>query len=57
MQINSVCMLGGSGFVGSRIAHLLSQQGCQVRMLTRARERAKHLLVLPTVDVVQGCGN
>jgi uncharacterized protein YbjT (DUF2867 family) len=53
MQIRSVCLLGGSGFVGSRIAHLLAQQGVQVRALTRVRERAKHLLVLPTVDVVQ----
>lgn len=53
MPVRSVCLLGGSGFVGSRIAHLLAQQGVQIRVLTRSRERAKHLLVLPTVDVVQ----
>jgi uncharacterized protein YbjT (DUF2867 family) len=53
MQSKRICLLGGSGFVGSRLAHALAQQGHAVRVLTRARERAKHLLVLPTVDVVQ----
>ena len=46
-------MLGGSGFVGKHIAHQLAAQGIFVRVLTRRRERAKELLVLPTVDVVQ----
>lgn len=53
MQVRSVCLLGGSGFVGSRIAHALAQHGTQVRVLTRRRESARHLLVLPTVDVIQ----
>jgi uncharacterized protein YbjT (DUF2867 family) len=53
MQINKVCVIGGSGFVGRHIAHLLAAQGRRVRVPARNRERAKELIVLPTVDVVQ----
>lgn len=53
MQINNVCVIGGSGFVGRHIVHLLVAQGRRVRVPTRNRERAKQLIVLPTVDVVQ----
>jgi len=53
MQINNVCVIGGSGFVGKHIVHLLAAQGRRVRVPTRNRERAKELIVLPTVDVVQ----
>ncbi|HKQ26333.1 MAG TPA: complex I NDUFA9 subunit family protein [Burkholderiales bacterium] len=52
MKISSVCVIGGSGFLGSHIVHLLAAQGVQVRVPTRHRERAKKLIVLPTVDVV-----
>jgi NADH dehydrogenase len=52
MKIESVCVLGGSGFVGRHICHLLAAQGCRVRVPTRNRERAKQLILLPTVDVV-----
>ena len=53
MRIKSVCIIGGSGFLGQHIAHLLYAQGIKVRILTRRREYAKSLLVLPTVDVVE----
>lgn len=52
MTIDSVCVLGGSGFVGSHICHRLAARGCRVRVPTRDRERAKQLVLLPTVDVV-----
>ena len=52
MKISSVCAIGGSGFLGSHIVRLLAAQGIQVRVPTRHRERAKALIVLPTVDVV-----
>lgn len=53
MKTNKVCILGGSGFVGSRVTELLAERGLAVKVLTRMRERAKHLIVLPTVDVVE----
>jgi NADH dehydrogenase len=53
MKINNVCIIGGSGFVGKHIANLLTTQEISLRIPTRHRERAKELLVLPTVDVVE----
>ena len=53
MTIKRICIIGGSGFVGRHIAHQLVERGYDVRVLTRDRERAKHLLVLPSVEVVQ----
>lgn len=53
MKVNNVCIIGGSGFVGEHIAHLLAAQEINLRVPTRHRERAKSLLVLPTADVVE----
>lgn len=53
MDIESVLLIGGSGFVGSQLAEQLSEQGLRVTVPTRRRERAKHLLPLPTTDVVE----
>jgi uncharacterized protein YbjT (DUF2867 family) len=52
MKIQSVCVIGGSGFLGRPIVHLLAAKGLRVRVQTRHRERSKSLIVLPTVDVV-----
>jgi uncharacterized protein YbjT (DUF2867 family) len=52
MQISSVCIVGGSGFVGRAIADQLSSQGVRVRVMTRQRPRAMPLTVLPTVEIV-----
>ena len=54
MKYRSVCMLGGSGFVGSHLAARLAGEGIQVRVITRNADRAKHLNVLPTVKLIQG---
>lgn len=52
MIINDVCVLGGSGFVGRHICHLLAARGFRVTVPTRNRERAKALILLPTADVI-----
>lgn len=51
MQLKKVCVLGGSGFVGSAIVAKLDAAGYQVKVLTRRRETAKHLFLLPNVQV------
>lgn len=53
MTTRNVLLIGGSGFVGSRIAHQLSARGVRVVVPTRRRERAKHLILLPTVEAVE----
>lgn len=54
MSTLKICMLGGTGFVGHRTAALLSEQGHEVRIISRRRSRHRDLLVLPTVQVVEG---
>jgi NADH dehydrogenase len=51
--MSRVCLLGGSGFIGRHVAERLAGLGIDVIVPTRRRERAKFLLVLPTVDVVE----
>ena len=53
MRIKNVCVLGGSGFVGSSLVERLDEAGYQVKVLTRRRDRAKHLFLLPKVQVVE----
>jgi NADH dehydrogenase len=52
MEITTVCVLGGSGFVGRHVCHALAAAGYRIRVATHDRERAKEqLILLPTVDV------
>lgn len=53
MNINNVCIIGGSGFVGRHIANVLTAQGILVRIPTRRYEHARELLVLPTAGAVE----
>ena len=53
MRHNPVLVTGGSGFIGSHIVAQLAASGRQVFVPTRRYARAKHLLVLPTVQVVE----
>ncbi len=51
MRLKHIVILGGSGFVGSAVVAKLVSAGYQVTVLTRRREHAKHLLLLPTVKL------
>ncbi len=53
MNIKKVLLLGGTGFIGASLADQLTARGYFVTVPTRLRERGKHLLILPTVDVVE----
>ncbi|MDP1659718.1 MAG: complex I NDUFA9 subunit family protein [Methylotenera sp.] len=53
MQIREICVLGGSGFVGSAVVAKLDAAGYSIKVLTRRRDAAKHLLLLPNVQVVE----
>lgn len=52
-SIRKVLLIGGSGFVGSAIASRLAREGIELLIPTRRRVRARHLLPLPTADVVE----
>jgi uncharacterized protein YbjT (DUF2867 family) len=53
MDERAALVLGGSGFVGRHLVARLVSAGRRVIVPTRQRERAKHLILLPTVDVVE----
>ncbi len=52
MQLTTITVIGGAGFVGRHLCQQLAARGYRVRVPTRDRERAKPLILLPTVDVV-----
>ena len=52
MKHNSICILGGSGFVGKQIASRLASMNRRVRILTRNRNNHRDLLVLPNVELI-----
>jgi uncharacterized protein YbjT (DUF2867 family) len=47
-----ICVIGGSGFVGSELVSQLASLGHSVRVPTRALSHAAYLGVLPTVEIV-----
>lgn len=52
MQGQTIAMLGGTGFIGSRLVNVLVGAGAHVRIGARRREHARHLATLP-VDIVE----
>lgn len=53
MHVRSICILGGSGFVGRHICSRLASSRLSVRVLTRRRERQRDLLVLPNLQLME----
>lgn len=52
MKIQSICILGGSGFVGRHLAAALGKRGIQCRIPTRRPHRHRHLQVIPGLQLV-----
>ncbi|MDA0983076.1 MAG: complex I NDUFA9 subunit family protein [Proteobacteria bacterium] len=53
MKNENFLVVGGSGFVGRHLVAALAARGARVTVPTRRRERAKHLILLPTVEVLE----
>ena len=51
--MNKVLVIGGAGFVGRHIVARLVDRGLRVTVPTRNRARARHLIMLPTIEVVE----
>lgn len=52
-MIGRVLLIGGYGFVGSQVVAALAARGVRMTVAARRRERAKHLIMLPTVEAVE----
>lgn len=52
MDRQTVALLGGTGFIGSRLVKALIDAGRHVRIGTRRRDHARHLMMLP-VEIVE----
>lgn len=51
MKPLSICILGGTGFLGTRLVARLIKENQRVTVLSRDREQHKHLLVLPGLSL------
>ena len=50
--MKKILILGGTGFVGRHLCEKLAEQPVRTTVVTRRRENAQHLQMLPMVDVV-----
>lgn len=48
----NICIIGGTGFVGTHLINKLVTQGHGVKIITRRPERHRHLKVLPGVKII-----
>lgn len=53
MRHQKVLVLGGSGFVGRHLINRLIRDGRRVTVPVRRRDKAKHLILHATIDVVE----
>ena len=53
MKNTTVVVFGGAGFIGTHLVARLSEEGARVIVPTRRYERAKSLILLPRVEVVE----
>ena len=52
MTAQSVCVLGGSGFVGTHLCAVLARSGFEITVPTRDSARARHLAMIPSLRLV-----
>ena len=52
MAARSVCVLGGSGFVGTRLCAALAREGWSITVPARNPARAQHLAMIPSLRVI-----
>lgn len=52
MALRSICLLGGSGFLGTHLAAALARDGWRITVPTRNPVRAAHLSTIPTLRLV-----
>ncbi|NOR40923.1 MAG: NAD-dependent epimerase/dehydratase family protein [Gammaproteobacteria bacterium] len=53
MKQETICILGGTGFVGQHLANRLTRHGYKVRVLSRRRERHRALIVNPDITLFE----
>ena len=53
MPAHHICILGGTGFVGSQLCQKLVKQGHQLKLLCRRLGDRRHLALLPGVTMVE----
>jgi len=51
MTNKNITVLGGAGFVGSCLVAKLDEAGYKVKVISRRRDAAKHLILLPNIQV------
>ena len=51
--MKKILILGGTGFVGSHLCEKLAELPCRVTIATRRRDNARHLQLLPMVDIAE----
>jgi uncharacterized protein YbjT (DUF2867 family) len=52
-MVQKVLLLGGTGFVGRHVCEKLVDKQVRVTVPTRRRRNADHILMLPTLDVIE----
>jgi len=53
MNSQTICIIGGTGFVGRHLIYRLAREGHRLRVLTRHRERHRNLIVIPEVSLLE----
>lgn len=52
-KLKNVLVIGGSGFLGQAVCNQLAKAGHRITVPTRRYDKAKHLLTLPTCQIVE----